>query len=341
MVRRALWLLVVGLILSVPFIGRGPVRAEGSATLQGVVTNPSDGNKPVGGQEITLHAFQGQQEARTLTASADAQGAFRFTGLEPGSDWIYLLETTYRDVVYSAGPLSYEAGQISLDAPMQVYETTTDRGQISVARAHVFMELSGSQLTVAELYVLENDGDRTYIGSDADLVQGRRWTSRFTLPAGSQELSFTDGSLGGRFLAVDGGFVDTEPLWPGQTSLMVNYAIPCPQSTCVLSRKLIYPLSSLNVFMPADNGATIASSRLAAAENVDAQGTSYLNYVGRDLAAGETIEMRLRPGPVSAPAAQGASPDPTLPWILLGVVIGLLAVSFPFWWPRIRGSRNG
>jgi len=330
------WILVAASVLLSLLVNAGPARADSSGTLQGKVINGSSGGGSAGGIEVALHVLQGEQAASTLSATTDAEGAFRFEGLDTGSDWSYLLRTAYQGVTYSAGPLQYEEGKSLLDTELRVYEPTTDDQFISVGKAHLFLQPSGSRLGVTELYILVNPGDRTYTGREE--AGGRRWTSRFLLPAKSQDLEFFDGSLGGRFVSVDGGFVDTEPLWPGQTSVMFQYTVDCPQGECTLSRKLTYRLPSLNVLVP-DTGVTIESDRLVREGNVEAQGASYLNYVGGELAAGETVQLRLR-GSGEAAGRAGGTPSngQSLPWILLGGVIGLVVVGYPFWRQRIRAA---
>jgi hypothetical protein len=329
-------ILVVAAILLVGFPAFcAPVRAAGNGTLQGQLVNGTSGGGAVAGIEVILHVLEGEQESSTQSATTAADGTFHFEGLDPANSWSYLVRATYKDVVYSAGPLQYEAGKNTLNAELRVYETTTDDQGIGVGKAHMFLEVAGAQLTVTELYVLLNSGDRTYIGNEQ--VQGHRWTSRFLLPAESEGLELYDGSLGGRFQSIEGGFVDTEPLWPGQTSVMFQYTIACPQSGCVLRRQLTYDLPSLNVLIP-DTGITIESDRLAPAANLETQGGTFLNYVGSNLAAGQTVQLRL----LAAGAARKTGPAPlnsgSLPWVLLGAVIAVGVVGYPFWRQRVRSA---
>jgi hypothetical protein len=193
---------------------------------------------------------------------------------------------------------------------------------------------------VTELYVFGNPTDRTYIGSEE--IDGRRWTSRFVLPQDSRELTLDDGSLGGRFLLAPGGFVDTEPHWPGTTSVLFSYELDCRGGECSLSRELTHPISNLNVLVP-DTGASVASSRLSFEGRQDAQGTSFLNYVGRNLAPGQELDLRVRlpgsvPGAAAQPAAAQGGRASALPWIILGTVLAVLALVYPFWRRRIEAT---
>ena len=70
-----------------------------------------------------------------------------------------------------------------------------------------------------------------------------------------------------------------------------------------------------------------------------AQGNSFLNYAGRDLASGQELDLRIRlPGAVSQPAASQGGRTAVLPWIILGTVLVGLALVYPFWRRRIEAA---
>jgi hypothetical protein len=266
----------------------------------------------------------------------DTEGLFRFEGLETSSDWTYLVRVVYEDVVYSRGMLSFETSQDTIAAEIAVYETTTDGKDIKVEQAHIFATVADAGLSVTELYVFGNPTDRTYVGMDR--TEGRRWTSKYLLPSGSHSLIPDDGSLGGRFLSVDGGFVDTEPHWPGSTQVLFSYKVDCPAGVCDLGRELTHPIANLNVLV-ADVGATVQSGQLAFQGKRDAQGGSFLNYVGRNLGQGQRLELQIPlPGATAATAAPQRASTQALPWIILATLITGLVLVYPYWRRRIEAA---
>jgi hypothetical protein len=312
--------------------------AQGTGVLEGQAVNGTAGGQAAAGLEVILRSLRGQEEGEQRSATTDAEGRFRFEGLEVGSDWAYLVRVGYQGVQYSPGVLAFESGQSELSTTVQVYEATTDAATVRAERAHVFVTLSGTGLEVTELYVFANSTDRTYVG--AQEIDGRRWTTRFLTPKDGFNLAFDDGSLGARFLTTpQGGFVDTEPHWPGTTSVMFSYELACPSGNCDLTRKLLHPVSNLNVLIP-DTGAAVDSAQLIMAGKQQAQGGSFLNYAGRDLASGQELDLRVRlPGAVSQPASsQGGGGTAALPWIILGTVLVGLALIYPFWRRRIEAA---
>jgi hypothetical protein len=225
---------------------------------------------------------------------------------------------------------------------LPIYETTTDDAGIAVERAHLLITVQDESLSVGELQVFANPGDRTYIGKQE--LEGRRWTSRFALPEDASGLTFEDGSLGGRFLSTENGFVDTEPLWPGRTSVMFRYVIPCSKGDCRLVQEITYPVSSLNVLIP-DTGVTIEGKGLQLQGQVPSEGQSYLNYVAGDLQAGQKLDLTVHlsgsgsnSGTVGGATTRNSSG--LWPWLLLGLVITALALGYPFWRQRLVSAQG-
>lgn len=325
------------LALCLDLLAPGLALAERSGVLEGQAINGTAGGQAVGELEVVLRSFRGREEGDAQSTTTDAQGRFRFEGLETGSDWAYLVRVDFQGVQYSPGLLAFEAGQSELSTKVLVYEATTDALDVRAERAHILVTLSDVGLAVTELYVFANPTDRTYVG--AQEIDGRRWTARFTLPQDALDLSFDDGSLGGRFLtAPEGGFVDTEPHWPGTTSVLYSYDLVCQGGNCDLSRELLHPISNLNVLIP-DTGAVVESAQLTLAGKQQAQGNSFLNYVGRDLVPGPKFDLRVRlPGALSRPVPSRGGRISALPWIILGTVLVGLALVYPFWRRRIEAA---
>jgi hypothetical protein len=333
MTRKALTSLLLLCLIS---LGATPVLAQQTGTISGQVRNGTAGGDTPPGMEVVLRVFQDQTEQEPLTTTADAQGWFRFENLEVGSNWVYLLRVSYEDVIYSSGMLSFEPDQSELTPEIVIYETSTANDAINVGRAHIFIDASETSLSVTELYVFVNPTDRTYTGSQE--IGGRRWTSRFILPQGSRDLTLSDGELGGRFLSTEDGFVDTEPQWPGSTSVLFNYTVDCPAGSCDLARQITHPVTDLNVLV-AESGVQVESDVLALAGTQQAEGQSYLNYVAHNLVPGQRLNLSVRLVP-DAPAAASPTRGSTqvLPWIILGTVIAALVLVYPFWRQRIQAS---
>lgn len=314
------------------------IRAQEPSALAGRVVNGSAGGDATAGLEVTVWMLRDGQVRASRVATTDAQGAFRFHDLPVNAGDSYYLQTVYKGQTYSHGPAPFDAEQGAPDVALAVYETTTDDAGIAIERAHLLLSLDDEGLSVAEVYVILNSGDRTYIGREE--LDGRRWTSRFALPAGATAPTFDDGALGGRFAATEDGFVDREPQWPGYTSVMFRYRLGCPAGRCRLSRAITQPVRALNVLLP-DVGARVEGRGLQFQGRLETRGDSYLNYVLRDLAPGQNLELTVYPAAPGAGGGGGSRGEAApLPWMIVGALLVVVALGYPIWRQStaVRGS---
>jgi hypothetical protein len=335
MIRRLIWILTI-LCLLVP-ISTSSAKAD-SKSIAGQLIYDTEASDAIGGVEITLWILLGGERIDTHTSFTDDEGGFRFDNLPEDSDHTYYLRTMYEEVTYTQGPLQFAPDQREMLVQVPVYETTMDDAGIAIERAHLLISVQSESLSIAELYIFVNPGDRTYIGKEE--LEGRRWTSRFALPADAFALQLDDGALGGRFLATQDGFVDREPHWPGRTVVMYQYTIRCASGECRLDREITHPIRSLNVLIP-DVGIKIEGKGLQMQGRVTAQGENYLNYMANDLLPGQNLDLTVqlaRPGVMGGDSS--ARSIQVLPWILLGLILMGLVLGYPFWRQRTPSGAN-
>jgi mono/diheme cytochrome c family protein len=325
-----------------------PVVSEGA--IAGQVTNATTG-QALGDVDVRLRRWGTETELPPLVAQTDAGGNFRFEGLDTGNHAFYLAEVTYDDVPFPSDFVSFEPGVAELSMPVNVYETTSSDEDIKVERFHfiVIGEQPGF-FSVLELYQFSNLGDLAYAGSVNE--EGLRETVRIALPAGAQELTMQGGTLGVDFLETDEGLVATSPVLPGAETFEVAfvYAAPYSGKTLDLDRPLYYDTTTVNGLVM-DVGAEVESELLSYDGERAAQGQTFLQYVGKDLASGETLPIQLvdldkiefasPSGPADGASATSAPVIPstglsqtTLLWITLG--LGALAVVFVLAYPWLR-----
>jgi len=329
-------ILVCWVVLGLLAIASPVSSAQRNGLIQGQIANGTAAGGTVAGLEVALRVFQESGEEEPQVTTTDAAGAFRFENLRTDTEWSYVVRVAYQNVIYSTGRLAFEAGQSEISTEVSVYETTTSYEGIDVERAHIFVTISASTLSVSELYVFANRTDRTYIGTET--IEGRRWVSRFLLPEENYDLAFEDGTLGGRFLSIPGGFVDLEPLWPGRTSVIYSYAADCQAGECDLGREIAHPVSDLNLLIGATS-VQVQSNHLAFDGEREAEGRRYLNYSGGNLRAGEPLDLVVRlPGAALDRRTPVSNRSSALPWIILGSVLAALALIYPFWRQRIQAA---
>jgi hypothetical protein len=174
---------------------------------------------------------------------------------------------------------------------------------------------------------------------------------RFTLPKDAQNLDIAGDPSGSRFKVVDGGFVDTLPLPPGSAvrQVLFRYTLPYTGGSYDLVRTLPYPAAVVNALVT-DVGAQVESAQLANQGTRQSQMGSFINLVGQNLPANQTIDMKFTNLPVAGAATTGSTttdepaavaPNSTDRWLLAGFVIVVGAgVGLLVAWPLMR-RRSG
>jgi len=325
-----------------------PITFEG--VIMGQVQNGTTG-QPVGGVEVRLRRWQGESELPPLTVQADADGNFRFQGLDTRSQAFYRPEVVYNGIPFPADFVNFEPDVTQLTLPLNVYETTTSDEAITVERFHfIIMGDQPGFFSILELYQFSNYGDRAYVGQVND--EGLRETVRMALPAGAQNLFLQSGTLGVDFLETDDGLVATAPVVPGEETLEAAflYLVPYQGDTLSLDRPLYYDTALVNGLLM-DLGAKLESEALAFGGERTAQGQTFLQYTGQNLKAGETLSLRLSNlDKIEFTGGTGSAGDSTvlpstglkqttLLWMVLG--LGAVAVAFTLAYPSLRTRIRG
>lgn len=326
-----------------------PIAFEG--VIAGQVQNATMG-QPMGDVGVKLRRWQIDTELPSLTVQADADGDFRFEGLDTRSHAFYQVEVTYNEIPFPSDFAGFEPGQTELSLPISVYETTTSDEAISVERLHFI--LIGEQpgfFSVLELHQFSNQGDRAYVGVVND--QGMRETVRMALPDGAQDVLLQRGTLGVDFLETDEGLAATSVVVPGQETFEAAfvYFMPYSGDTLDLDRPLYYDTGSVNGLL-LDVGAKLESELLSFGGERSAQGQTFLQYTAQDLKAGQTLPIQLydldRIEFASAPEEPTTGGSKVMPsrlrqtslmWMMLG--LGALAVAFGLSYPALRPRLGG
>lgn len=319
--------------LSMPL---GKVAApSGQASIVGALVNGTLGAKSPSGLPVTLYALtpDGANLMYTRTARSDAGGRFAFDQLDGAAPLMYGLQVQYLKATYTSEPLTLAHGGLTLTVPITVYETTADVSGLRVEQMHMFFDYGGpDSVTVGQLFIMSNSGDRAYIGADGASV-------KFSLPRGAANVSFMDGELGGRYQALGDGFADTEAVAPGvgTVQILVSYDLPYDGKKLDVNLPMAYPVKSVNVLVP-EGGAKLTSPQLNAAGTRPTQSGNMVNFVGGGIAAGQSLALQLA-GAI-APAPMGAAAQasqPVSPILIVAAALLLVAVAIvAFVWLRQR-----
>jgi len=290
--------------------------AEVKGTIAGTVTNAS-GGEVLAGLQVTLRGFDDMQEVITQTTTLAGDGSYLFEEVDMPAGRVFMALVEYNEAMYGSDIGVVQPDVLSLELPIEVYETTTDDSVINVDRLHLFFEfVDENTLRVIQLYIMSNISDKTLVASADDQP-----TVKFRVPDGAQNLEFQDGILGERYIVTEDGFGDSVAVRPGAGTYEVLYAFDIPyDGKFDLSQELDYPVNAVVILMP-EGDVKIKSDNLQDEGLRDVQGSQYRVYNGSMLPAGENLELAIsgKPGGRGFSLSSGSTTS---------AIIGLAAFGF-------------
>ncbi|MFQ6077723.1 MAG: carboxypeptidase-like regulatory domain-containing protein [Thermodesulfobacteriota bacterium] len=320
-----LWVLL-GIFLSISI-----ARPQGAGIIKGKVFNGTMGGAGVADVELTLHQYGDGQEEQRGSTKTEKGGTFSFPGLSPEKEKSYYVRATYKGVEYYSPTVTFEdKNEILLDLP--VYETTDEDTNISVKMHHVFMGLKEGALWIQEIMVLENHGDRVYVGY-REVEPGKREVLRISLPKKATALETLKGLMKCCIIKTEDGLIDTMDIKPGRKELRFSYKVDYGSSSYKLSKTLSAKTESIDFLIP-DQGIKAKSDMLEFRGSVGNPGQRFLHLSGQDLAKGSRIVLELR----GLPWGKGLF---KLAIVGLVVVIMGAGIAYPFMRKWTRKGESG
>jgi hypothetical protein len=288
-----------------------PVHGQNNGTLSGQVVNGTAGGPAAGGGlTVTLYITDGETELDPVQTTTDALGGFRFEGLDTDAALVYWPEVTYLGVAYASGtPLGFETGQSEMASTITVYETTDDGSSLRVESVHMIAESFDQVLRISEVHVFGNVSDRAFTGQANEAASGKLVTVFIPLPENAVGIAFPEDEAVERYVEVESGIWDTQPVLPGTEGSVVrfSYHLVVEGASVQLERRFFYPVSALS-FLAVQPGLTLRGEQLLAGEPVTFQDKEYEVYQVDGL--GSDIPLSIELVPTSGTESSGM-PDVT------------------------------
>ena len=259
-----------------------------SGSITGALVNASDEmlKNPI---EITLHGFDQMNIILTQTTTVSADGVYAFDNVEMPEGRIFLTTVDYGGITYGSEVATVGPEPQNFDLPIEIFETSTDLGKLTVDRLHFFFEFLGPEIVrVVELYIVSNPTQNTIVAPE-----GEQAVLKFTVPEGAANLEIQDGSIGERYVQTEDGFADTAPIRPGMGNYQVLFSYEMPYSKKLeLVRKMQLATNAVVILVP-ENGLEIKGDTLEDAGTRDVQGTLYRLFNGSAMQAGDDLKLTI------------------------------------------------
>ena len=311
-------------VLAVGLLIVAPAALAAGEGVAGSVVNGTTG-EPVPDAEVTLRPFADQAELPSVTTTTGRSGGFAFADLDPTAT-AYVLSTVYAGVVYQSPVAPVSPGQPTR-ATLEVFETTSDPGDVRQTGWVVWVDLEGEGAAVQHDLEWSNVGEAAYLGSST-LPDGTPVVVQVPLATGATNFQFL-----GTFLETPGQvnaatFVHPQPIVPGTTQATIRYSVP---SLAHLSLPVQMPTDSIQLYVSGEIEASVTGLTLQG-QTTD-RGITYRVYAGTNLGVGDTIDVALS----AAPGAEGGG-DATLALLIAGAA-ALLALGGLVLWRVLRRPR--
>ncbi|MEE9285697.1 MAG: hypothetical protein V3V35_08235 [Dehalococcoidia bacterium] len=289
---RRLVFLALAAALAWPLLVPSGAVAQDVGVIEGRVVNGTPGGPDPGPVPLSLLKFRRMTQESEVFGQADAQGQFRFEGLEVDPDVRYFVQAGYRDVAYRSPAVDLAGAPGPVE--VQVFETTTSDAEISIRRASVAIPRIESEIgliTVLEVVTFVNEGDRTYVGNLFTTLQDGG-VVRIPLPASAVDVSLGHGFGPEGVQPALGGMIGQTPFPPGELELVYAYGLPYTETEATLRKLYFYPVRDVTVLVP-EGGPQPTSPDLEFQGIVDVGGTPQMLLTRGSMAPGDTFTLRL------------------------------------------------
>ena len=308
MVKRAVLLvLLLSLFFAQPVMA---AEATGSGKINGVLVNKTAGGGSVADKVVSLEVIQDEKTVGVKTTRSDTAGNFTFTALPTDASYTYELAVTYQSVEYRTDLLSFNAGNDTLAAQINVFETSTDDRSLIVMLSHATVYFENSTLLVKEYYLLVNNSDRTYIGPEPLATGEPRQTLKFNLPEGATDVQSSFGLSTTTAILSGSNLIDSAPVKPTGRDVSFSYRLPYISPDYTLSWKVNYAINRFDLLLP-EGTTTVTGDKLTKEQPLYIAGRSYQDYSGKAIAPGDVIVAKLSGLPVGVPGGSTPAAQPS------------------------------
>ena len=316
--------MAVLLVLGLP--GRSNAQGQNSSTgepfpqMTGsivlLVSNGTEGAAVPDSLEVTLEGIHqnSPDPAFIKTAPLPASGRLLFEDIVMGPGIGYRVTTVYQDAEYTSSMVILKEEVVPDTISLTLYEATEDPGHVFVRYDHNIVTAEKGGVRVQHMLVMENNGDRVYIGPFFEEI-GQRAAVRVEIPNEATEIELQSGLMQCCVQFMEHTLVERMPVFPGTREIIFSYAVPARKGKVLLPKKTFYRVVQAEIFIPANLRVSI-SEPLSLGEPFEAGGKQFIRVIASDLEAGVNPVVTI--AGLVGPSGFG------LPWFAQAGLVGLL-----------------
>ncbi|MEZ4572212.1 MAG: carboxypeptidase-like regulatory domain-containing protein [Thermomicrobiales bacterium] len=228
--------------------GSAAQEADGDGVIFGQIVNGTT-DSPVPEASVSLSTFAGGTLQEPRSTITDEDGHFEFPGVSTDPEAVYAVSTSYFNIAYSTGRVSFEEDSVGLDITLDVYEPTTDQSLVHVASRGLIItdvEPARGELGLLDIYLMGMEEDRALVADD----EGRSLI--FPVPRNATRVTpLSDETYDMQTATIEGATVyGTEPMLPGDTTITLSYTVPYTADRVSVELQANYPTDVFRLLIP-------------------------------------------------------------------------------------------
>lgn len=302
-----------------------PDAGKGGTITGKVVDKTND--KAVSEAAVRLTSFMGDKETGSADSTTGEDGSFTFASLP--WDRSYMVTVEHNGAEYSTDKLVFYPDEDVKTLDLPVYDPTDSSAGISIAEAHMIVQVVEDGLSVADLSAFDNKGDKMYVGG-AELADGKKETLKFSVPKDAANLNFIHGLTPEGVVRTETGFSDTASVPPGPKRVVFAYTVPLGSGSGTLEKTIEYPTASFLLLVSKTND-QVTVDGLDGGDSVKIENEDFIRWSGENLQPGHRITIKF--------VNPGALKDNIIKWG--GIAVLIIAVGGGILYSSLaRGKRR-
>lgn len=257
-------------------------------TITGRVLDKTN-DRAVAGAKLKLTSFMGDKETGSTDSETGKDGSFKFSTLP--WDRSYMVTVEHDGAEYSTDKLVFYPDEDTKTLDLPVYEPTDSSAGISITEAQMIVQVVEDGLSIADLSIFENKGDKMYVGG-AELADGKKETLKFNIPNDATNINFIHGLTPEGAVRTANGLSDTASVTPGEKRVVFAYTVPQGSGGGTIEKTIEYPTGSF-LLLVSKSKEQVTVDGLTGGDVVPTEMGDFVRWSGENLEPGHRITVKL------------------------------------------------
>jgi len=264
-----------------------------AGSIKGKVKNGTAGFKVPKNIVVELSRYmQNQQDPDfKLKTTINKNGYFTFRDIPASSNAYYQTAIQYKGISYNGKAFTITSKKQDVTNNITIYEPTKNDSLLQVSMHHFLIDPAKGFLNIKEVLLIENRGDRTYVGS-IPTESGKFITVKYKLPKDASDVNLEDGLMSCCEEPGEGGIYDTMEILPGKKQIVFSYRIKAPEERISFTKQVTLPTKEFDILLYG-NAVKLTGTNLQELPPQKFKDVDIKTYTVDNLKAGQQVDINL------------------------------------------------